>query len=323
MPGAGGPEWGAQNPLRCPGGPQIPQSSFPSSHGTPMLATQLLTTTSLDPGPCSPWGPAHFLPHPPHSCRLGLRRGPPAGTEWYKARSVGPGLCSLRPGPEGEGRLALLSASASPPLEQRMRGHGGLGGLRDAGSTPSHQVPDRASGGAVEKENDLASYEGHGRTGTAERQTQMRTGTRPCQGEPAAAGRELQCSPAPSPKIPLAPQGPRLAAGVGPPSQLCGVGAPPPRPCHPQCHFIHASYLRGTTRNHLGQLFSLPLAGVLPVFPRPPTRTTAPCSARGLSHSSGVPRRGVLSPLPPAGTPPGPVASSLRRGNRSQPAHRR
>lgn len=80
----------------------------------------------------------------------------------------------------------------------------------------------------MEKENDLASYEGHGRTGTAERQTQMRTGTRPCQGEPAAAGRELQCSPAPSPEIPLAPQGPRLAAGVGPPSQLCGVGATPP-----------------------------------------------------------------------------------------------
>lgn len=82
----------------------------------------------------------------------------------------------------------------------------------------------------MEKENDLASYEGHGRTGTAERQTQMRTGTRPCQGEPAAAGRELQCSPAPSPEIPLAPQGPRLAAGVGPPSQLCGVGATPPHP---------------------------------------------------------------------------------------------
>lgn len=82
----------------------------------------------------------------------------------------------------------------------------------------------------MEKENDLASYEGHGRTGTAERQTQMRTGTRPCQAEPAAAGRELQCSPAPSPEIPLAPQGPRLAAGVGPPSQLCGVGATPPHP---------------------------------------------------------------------------------------------
>lgn len=141
LPGAGGPEWGAQNPLRCPGGPQIPQSSFPSSHGTPMLATQLLTTTSLDPGPCSPWGPAHFLPHPPHSCRLGLRRGPPAGTEWYKARSIGPGLCSLRPGPEGEGRLALLSASASPPLEQRMRGHGGLGGAKRRGVNPFSPSP--------------------------------------------------------------------------------------------------------------------------------------------------------------------------------------
>lgn len=90
--------------------------------------------------------------------------------------------------------------------------------------------------------------------------------------------------------------GPSAGGRRGAPLPGLRCGSHPPRPCHPQCHFIHASYLRGTTRNHLGQLFSLPPAGVLPVFPRPPTRTAAPCSARGLSHSSGVPRRGVLSP---------------------------
>lgn len=136
----------------------------------------------------------------------------------------------------------------------------------------------------MEKENDLASYEGHGRTGTAERQTQMRTGTRPCQGEPAAAGRELQCSPAPSPEIPLAPQGPRLAAGVGPPSQLCGVGAtPPPGPA------IHSVTLstpptcgerRGITWDSSSRCHPLEFSPSSRAHPREPLLRAAPGASR-------------------------------------------
>lgn len=44
--------------------PRLLYLDFPSSHGTSMLATQLLTTTSTDPGPYSPWAPAHFSPSP-------------------------------------------------------------------------------------------------------------------------------------------------------------------------------------------------------------------------------------------------------------------
>lgn len=60
--------------------PRLLSLAFSSSHVSPMLATQLLTTTSWDPGPYSPWAPAHFLPLPhipatsgsSESCQLAL-----------------------------------------------------------------------------------------------------------------------------------------------------------------------------------------------------------------------------------------------------------